>query len=67
MEKLNIKFTDYEYPCGDGCCLDYGILTEINGETLDLRNTDMETQVRQILEHLGYEVNIETIYDRDQR
>jgi len=56
---LNIKLIDYGYHCGDGCCYDYGTVTYVNGVELPLHNQDTPTILRQVLEHLGYEVNIE--------
>jgi hypothetical protein len=58
MENLEITLNEYYYDCGDGCCTDYGTITTINGVELDCHNTDTETIVRQILEHLGYKVII---------
>jgi len=63
MQKLNIKFDEYDYKCGDGCCTHYGIVTSINGVELPAHNTDHSTIVRQILEHLGYEVEIEETFN----
>ena len=62
-EQLNIRLTEYCYKCGDGCCTTYGTITDINGETLDCHNQDAETILKQVLEHLGYTVNIETVTD----
>lgn len=62
-EKLNIKLTEYHYQCGDGCCDHFGTITEVNGEQLELHNQDTGTILRQVLEHLGYEVDIEEDYD----
>jgi|688.fasta_scaffold63470_5 hypothetical protein len=61
--KVKITFKEYESNCGDGCCYDYGMITTVNGEELEFRNTDAETIVRGILEKLGYEVEIESIYE----
>lgn len=63
MEELNIKLTEYCHKCGDGCCTNYGTITEINGEELPCHNQDAETILKQVLEHLGYKVNIETVTD----
>ena len=59
--KLNITLRDYHYKCGDGCCDEYGTVTTVNGIELDLRNEDRETILQQVLEHLGYEVEIDWI------
>ena len=60
---LKITFTEYGYSCGDGCCYNSGTITTINGVELPLHNEDTETIVKQILEHLGYTVEVEYIYD----
>ncbi len=61
--KVKITFENYNNSCGDGCCLDYGTITKVNGEELEFRNSDTETIVKGILEKLGYNVTIETIYE----
>lgn len=63
--ELNIKLTEYCHKCGDGCCTNYGTITAINGEELPCHNQDAETILKQVLEHLGYKVNIETVTDYD--
>jgi len=55
---LKIDLQEYENSCGDGCCLDYGTVTTVNGVELPFHNQDIETILRQILEHLGYNVEI---------
>lgn len=54
---------EYTYDCADGCCTNYGTITKVNGIQLDCQNQDTETILREILEHLGYDVEIETSYD----
>lgn len=61
--KLNISLAEYTYTCGDGCCTTYGTVTTVNGVELPYNNQDTETILRQVLEHLGYEVDIEYSYD----
>lgn len=61
--KVDITFKHYNNSCADGCCIDYGTITEVNGEELEFRNEDTETIVRGILEKLGYEVEIESVYE----
>lgn len=64
MENIvKIKLTDYHYQCGDGCCDHFGTITEVNGVELPCHNQDSATIVRQILEHLGYEVYLEEEFD----
>lgn len=60
---LKIVFTDYGYNCGDGCCYNSGTITTVNGVELPLHNDDGYTMVEQVLEHLGYKVEIEYIED----
>ena len=58
-EKLEIILDDYQYECGDDCrCLNYGTTTTVNGKELPIHNDDTATIVKQILEHLGYEVKV---------
>ena len=61
-EKLKIILEEYDYECGDGCCSDYGTKVFVNGVEMPYRNQDTETILTQILEHLGYTVEIENIY-----
>lgn len=65
MEEVNIELTEYSYHCSDGCCFNYGVRTVVNGEQLPIENEDLETQIRQILEHLGFKVNIVTNSDHE--
>jgi len=58
-KNLNITLEEYNSICSDGCCHDYGTITTVNGVELECHNTDTESIVRQILEHLGYNVTIE--------
>lgn len=62
-EKIKIELLEYTYDCADGCCTNYGTITKVNGTQLDCQNQDTETILREILEHLGYDVEIETSYD----
>jgi len=61
--KLNINLTEYTYDCSDGCCTTFGIITTVNDVELPYNNQDTETILRQVLEHLGYEVDIEYSYN----
>ena len=61
--QVNITFKHYGAYCGDGCCQGDFIKTSVNGKELDFGNTDTETIVQGILEKLGYEVEIENIYE----
>jgi len=57
-EKIKIELIDYDYDCADGCCTYYGTTTKVNGVELECHNQDTATIVKQILEHLGYEVEV---------
>jgi len=57
--KIKIELNDYDYNCSDGCCTNYGTVTKVNGVELSCHNQDAGTIVQQILEHLGYEVEVE--------
>lgn len=63
---LDITINNYCYQCNDGCCSVYGIKVTVNGEELPLRNEDLYTQIEQILEHLGYKVNITERYNGEE-
>lgn len=63
MKKIQIKLTDYMTTCGYGCCTNFGTITEVNGVELECHNQDVGTIVTQILEHLGYEVELTELYD----
>jgi hypothetical protein len=57
-DTLKIQIEDYHYQCGDKCCDHYGTVTTVNGIELPCHNQDVETILRQVLEHLGYKVEI---------
>lgn len=61
--KLKIELNEYWYKCGDGCCDNYGTVTKINGIEMNAHNQDVQTILQQVLEHLGYDVEIETRYN----
>jgi hypothetical protein len=60
---LKVKLHEYGYSCGDGCCYNYGKITTVNDIELPCHNQDAETILRQVLEHLGYKVEIDYSYD----
>lgn len=62
---LRIKLTDYGYSCSDGCCYTYGTITTVNGIELPFHNQDAGTILQQVLEHLGYKVEIDYSDDSD--
>jgi hypothetical protein len=65
MGKTKIKITLDEYytTCGDGCCTNYGTVTFIDGEEMPCHNQDAPTIIVQILEYLGYEVEMEYLFN----
>jgi hypothetical protein len=62
-EKLKINLHEYHTKCGDGCCDDYGTITTVNGEKLPCHNQDVKTILEQVLEYLGYDVEIDETDD----
>jgi len=65
-EKLKIKLERWESVCADGCCHDWGLRKTINGVELFNQNDDVGFAIQDILEHLGYEVELEEIFtDKD--
>jgi hypothetical protein len=64
-EKLNIKLKNYSWTCGDGCCTEFGTITEINGDVLENCNTDTATILEQILTHIGCDVEITEEFEYD--
>lgn len=56
---LKVKLHEYGYSCSDGCCYNYGTITTVNDIELPCHNQDTETILRQVLEHLGYKVEID--------
>lgn len=60
MEKrLEIKLKDWDYTCGDGCCYLWGTTVTVNGEELFSDASTPYSALVTVLEHLGYEVEIE--------
>jgi hypothetical protein len=53
-----ITLDDYCYNCSDGCCTNYGTLVKVNGVEMHFHNQDVKTILEQVLEHLGYDVEI---------
>ncbi len=61
-EKLKIELAEYDYT---GASNDiYGMQVIVNGETMPYHNMDIETILQQVLEYLGYEVEITHTLDR---
>lgn len=61
--KIKIELNEYYYNCGDNCCTNYGTITKVNDIELDCHNQDAGTITKQILEHLGYDVEIINKYN----
>ena len=61
--KVNIVLDEYNYDCSDGCCTNYGIITSVNGVELSSHNMDTDTILKQVLEHLGYQVEVISKYN----
>jgi hypothetical protein len=60
--KLKIKSEDWNHKCGDGCCYTYGNSVHINGEYVTSGDYhDIDTILKDVLEHLGYEVEFEEV------
>lgn len=64
-EKLNIDIQEYYYNCSDGCCTDYGTIIKVNGVELNSHNQDAYTILKNVLEFLGYEVEINETFGDD--
>jgi hypothetical protein len=64
-EKLNIDMHEYYHNCGDGCCTDYGTIIKVNGVELASHNQDAYTILKNVLEFLGYEVEINETFEGD--
>ena len=65
MPKIKIEFNEYSYDCSDGCCNNYGTITVVDGVELPFHNQDLPTVVEQILQHLGYDVEIKVTYNAE--
>ena len=64
-EKLNIDIQEYYHTCSDGCCTDYGTIIKVNGVELPSHNQDAYTILKNVLEFLGYEVEINETFGGD--
>lgn len=62
-EKIIIELAEYSISCFDDCYTDYGTITKVNGKELFCTNQDTETIIKQLLNHLGYEVDIFRTYN----
>lgn len=57
-KKVKVELDEFYYHCSDGCCTHWGMTTKVDGKEMQFDNLDSETIVRQVLEELGYEVEI---------
>lgn len=58
QSKLIITLDDYCYNCADGCCTNYGTVVKVDGVEMPFHNQDVKTILEQVLQHLGYDVQI---------
>ena len=65
-KNLEIELHEYDYECGDGCCHHFGTIVTVNGTQLPMHNQDAATILREVLTHLGYEVEIKETYYKDE-
>ena len=62
-EKLKIEIDDYWYDCADGCCTYTGTTVKINGVELSTDSSNVQDIVEDILQHLGYKVEVIKTYN----
>ena len=62
-KRVTVEFNEYDYNCADGCCNYWGLQVMVDGVVMDAHNLDVQTHVQQILEHLGYQVEIINKYN----
>lgn len=61
-EKLVILMEHWATSCSDGCCYEEGNTTIINGVELENKSDSISNILQDILEHLGFEVEINEIW-----
>jgi hypothetical protein len=64
-QPLNINLHEFGYSCGDGCCYNYGTVVTVNNIELDSNDQEAGTMLKNVLDHLGYNVNITYSEDYD--
>ncbi len=58
--KLSIKTQNWSHTCGDGCCDTWGTDVFINGNKVTQGDYSDTTEIiKEVLEHLGYEIEID--------
>jgi hypothetical protein len=63
-ENLKIKTKSWDYTCGDGCCTTWGQDVFINNEKVSTGDyNNIELILKEVLEHLGYEIDIDIDYE----
>ena len=62
-KKVKIVIDEWNHTCGDGCCYTWGKNINLNGTDLSNQSDELGTQIQQVLEHLGYEVEIINTYN----
>lgn len=65
MKKVKIDIHEWTSECGDKCCFNYGTSVTVNGSRLFGENSDYESILVKVLEHLGYEVELNVKIDED--
>lgn len=61
MKKLSIELNEFDYTGSSNDI--YGMQVMVNGVEMPFINLDTETILQQVLEHLGYEVEIKRTLD----
>ena len=69
MAIIKIKFQNWNYTCGDGCCTSYGTKLYLNDKELQHQNPEIwdngyvgehaQTALHAVLKELGYNVEFE--------
>lgn len=58
-QKIVIELREWDYYCGDGCCLNYGTDIIVNGVKIeDEDGTGVHQALSAVLRHLGYDVEV---------
>ena len=64
MKKIKIGFKPYEYECGDHCCYETGSDIYVDDKEIGSNTFDTPDHLlKMVLEHLGYEVEMEWLDD----
>jgi len=57
-KKVKLEIETWDYTCGDGCCYEWGTTLTVNGTEMEFNNDVDEMRLVQVLEFLGYEVEV---------